>query len=333
MLKERLRRHSPVFKKMAAGLLASLWLVCACTQATTASERRVVTVDVDSARSSQHSDTQIRSEWVSGGDRVEIQARNVELTDDGKDVKAIEPSGYFLVNENRAGVERRLEIVPDDRGGLRRSYSVQGQARAFDSQAQAWLAGLLLDYQRRTDSSAEGRVKWILQRQGAGAVLEEISNITGDQVKRAYLQALFTQSKFDSDVLQRGLEQARKELGNDYDLAELLLWVNEHARLGAGARTSFFKAVDRMGSDPDRRRVLTAAVNAGGGSKSVVEMSLRSAMNFKTDYYLAQFLVELANSRAVGDELRPDFIAAVKRLRSASDQERVMSALGGGNRR
>lgn len=335
MLIESLWRRVPRVEKSAAATIGFLCLCCACAQAQHGAidESRGATAGAHLAQRGDGANTDIRSSWVNNSDWVELQARNVEFTDDGRDVKAVAASGSFSVAEERAGLRRQLEIVRSESGGLKRTYSVQGQARPFDAEAQAWLSGVLLEYHRRSDSSADRRVGWILQRQGAEAVLGEVSHITGDQVKRAYLQALFEQRKPNSKILQRGIEQATREFTNDYDLAEFLLWVNEHTRLDEGARPSFFKAVDKMNSDSDRRRVLAAAVNAAGTGTDTMRMALRSAMQFKSDYYLVEFLVGLAKTHAVGDELRPDFLTAVKRLRSNSDQARAMSALGDDGRR
>jgi hypothetical protein len=283
---------------------------------------------VDREHQQSMSDTEIRSSWRKNNDNVQLQAKNIEFTQDGTDIQTLGNNGYLFVDENRGGVERQLKIAPDKNGNLKRSFFIQGQPRDFNAEAQTWLADILVEYQRRTDLSANRRVKWILAQRGPDAVLQEISHITVDQAKRAYLQTLLTQAKPDPVLLQRVLDQARREFTNDYDLAEFLLWVNQHEHQDQKTKQAWFKATDKLISDADRNRVLMATLSqAEGNQATTLEPALQSAMNFKSDYYLVDFLIQLAKTHGITDQLRPTYLSAVRKLHSTYDQDRALKAM------
>lgn len=79
---------------------------------------------------------------------VQIRAKQVVRGDEPDDIRSIKRGGSLMVEETRAGRVRRAELAPAANGALSRSYRVDGQARAFDDEAQRWMSSILREYTR-----------------------------------------------------------------------------------------------------------------------------------------------------------------------------------------
>jgi hypothetical protein len=104
------------------------------------------------------SENEIRVSRNSNGEKLEVKARNVEVTEDGSDVKRIAKGGYLYIDTERGGVKRHLKMVQSADGKLQRTFSVNGQASPFDAEAQEWLSKILVEFLHRPEHSTERRV-------------------------------------------------------------------------------------------------------------------------------------------------------------------------------
>lgn len=85
------------------------------------------------------------AEWKDDHGSGTLKAKNIQLTSNSKDVKAIAKGGYLVIDETHDGVRRQLRIEPTGEGNLKRTYSVDGVTQEMDKQAKAWLARILHD--------------------------------------------------------------------------------------------------------------------------------------------------------------------------------------------
>lgn len=289
-----------------------------------------VDMQVSSEQHGQSNSFQLR--MSEGGRRIELKAKNVEITADANDISAIRAGGYFSAVEERGGVRREVAIEPGPDGQLRRSYSLGGQPRPFDAEARAWLSAVVLDFARQSGVGAEARVRHLLEQGGPAGVLAEISEIKSNQVKRAYFGRLVETGGLDSAALVRTLEQAQRELQSAQELAEFLLGLTKSVGTDSQVRRAFFKAAEAVGSTAERRRVLAAAVNSDAADAGLIRSALQSSRSLASEHERAEFLIEVVQARRVGDDLRADFLAAVENIQSTYHRGRVMAALEGGRR-
>src|SRR5438093_7333357 len=78
-------------------------------------------------------------QWRENGTRLEVRIRGkAEFTEDYGDLKSLSSDGSLRVIDERGGVTRRFEAVPNGDGSLRRSYWVNGEARPFNDEARKW---------------------------------------------------------------------------------------------------------------------------------------------------------------------------------------------------
>ena len=82
------------------------------------------------------------------------------------------------------------------------------------------LESLLQGLIRDGEYGAPARAQRILQRQGPVAVLDEISRIKRNHVKRLYFEELAKSDSLDFAVKQRIIRQASEEISSDGEKAE-----------------------------------------------------------------------------------------------------------------
>jgi hypothetical protein len=217
------------------------------------------------ARSQRTSSTDnvVESSWSTDGQRVEVNARDVELSDDAQTIKAIRNNGFLNIRDERSGGPRELKVSPGTNGSLSFSYSVRGRQQELDAQGRTWLAHTLLEFVRNSGYEAGRRVSWLLSRQGPNGVLEEVSLIPSDNIKRIYLQKLAETGHLDAATLIRVIERARQEVTSDFELTEFLIAIKGQVNMSSDVRAAFMKTVDRLQSDNDRRKVLSGIASSG----------------------------------------------------------------------
>ena len=127
--------------------MASFILALTCMPGFTILARSLTTTSLWDQMSKQQSKSsgERTADWKDEHGTGTIHVKNVELTADSKDVKAIGKDGYLTIDETRDGVRRRLKIEPAGDGKLKRTYSVDGVTQEMDDTAKAWLARILHD--------------------------------------------------------------------------------------------------------------------------------------------------------------------------------------------
>ena len=181
----------------------------------------------------------------------------IEFTDDERDILSISPGGHFVIQEKKGLTTRRLQIEPAPDGKLTRSYTYRGEPRNFDAEARAWFQNLLQGLIRDDGYGAAARAQRILQRQGPVAVLDEVSRIKRNHVKRLYIEELLKSGSLDVAVKQRMIRQASEEISSDGEKAELLRKLATHFWSDPTVHESLIQSVNTVHSDGEKARFLS----------------------------------------------------------------------------
>ena len=276
--------------------------------------------------------SQERSAWTwkrsDDGMKIEVKVEGkVEFTDDYSDVQQIPVDGALRVRDERTAVAKKYVVVRGADGQLQRSYTVNGEARAFDAEAREWLRGVLLVATRQGGLDARTRVRRILQRGGTKGLIEEISHIEGDYARRIYFEELLKVENLDDATLTSAIRSASKQISSDYERAQLLLHVADIYLAKSELLPVYFEAADRINSDYEHRRVLSAALKKNKLGQEALLKMLKSSSVIKSDYEKATFLIEAAQLFAGETRLRPAFLEVIETITSEHERGRVLSNL------
>src|SRR5262245_8133519 len=251
-----------------------------------------------SSSRSQHSVTSNDNEWhwkhSENGVGLEVKIRgNVEFTDDYSDITNISDGGSIFITDDRGGTTRKFEAKAGA-GGIQRTYSVNGATRQFDREASAWLSKVLEDTVRQGGYDAKPRVQRILKQSGPNGVLQEISRLKGDYVKRIYFDELVDNGNLNDQQIRQVLSQAVVEIHSDYEKAQLLIKMSQGYVTNDTQRTVYLEGVNTLHSDYEKGRALGALLKKGNLSQENMLFALRAVKSVSSDYERAQLLIKIA---------------------------------------
>lgn len=123
------------------------------------------------------------------------------------------------------------------------------------------------------------------------------------------------------------LLQAAEGVSSDFDQAELLVglagtWEGDLPR-------AYFSALDTIGTDFERARVLKATVERPGVTPENLAAVLSSALGIGSDHEMARLLLTVADRHPIDEELRPAFERALATIGSEYERQRVRTAVEG----
>jgi hypothetical protein len=282
-----------------------------------------------------HIETDGRTRIVVRGNGKTIKAESegdIEFNADDTDITAISNDGWFEIEERSGLKKRRLEVKPGA-GGLERRYWVNGDEHPYDDEGRRWLASTLEDLFRRSGYRAEERAQRILKRDGVDGLLREANAVGSDHAARVFYAAALNSGSMTPPQLERILTQAGRQIGSDYELAELLVQTCKQNPLDETTRKAYVEATRAIGSDYELRRALSAMLEQGGTpSQATTEAVLDLSEGIGSDYELAELLIQLLRLQPDDRDLSPDFVRAARTLGSDYEQRRVISSLLEGNR-
>lgn len=257
--------------------------------------------------------------------RVSIRGK-VAFADDYSDIKAISDGGYIRVKDERRGQAGRRFEASAEAGSIKRSYWMNGQLSNFDDDARKWLGRILDQTVRLGGYDAEARVRKILKERGTVGVLDEISHLKSDHIKRFYFNELFAQGQLNPQDARRAMSLAGTEIASDYEKAQLLVKMSDSYLVNDEMRTIYLEGVDTIDSDYERGRALAALLKKGELNNTGVLFAIKSTARMSSDYEQAQLLIKIA-SFDLDHTAQQAYLASVASIDSDYEKGRVLSAL------
>ena len=249
----------------------------------------------------------------------------IEFTDDERDVLSISPGGHFVVQEKKGLTTRRLEIEPGPNGKLTRSYTYRGEPRAFDAEARAWFESLVQGLIRDGEYGGPARAQRILQRQGPIALLDEISRIKRNHVKRLYFEEVAKSGSLDLAVKQRIIRQASEEISSDGEKAELFEKLATHFWGDPTMHESLIQSVDTIHSNGERARILSHFLEKPDTSTKDLEPILGVIERLSSDGEKSRLLQQAALRYGSGEPVRVAFFRALNTMHSNGERRETLS--------
>jgi len=228
--------------------------------------------------------TSIRLEWDG----------EIVFTPDMMGIEAIEPGGYFELEERDRRDRIRALIESDRNGTLDFIFYRDGRESDYDAEAQAWFEETLTFALRASGVGAEERVALILQRDGVPGVLAEIEEVPSSHGRSIYYAELLDTGKLNQSEREEVFIHAGRWLDSDYSLAEFLIAAAENGYIDEETIPDVVRALESMDSNYEMRRVLTAIGVESTDDPDVLIEVLRIAQRMDSDYERAELLIDVA---------------------------------------
>ena len=217
------------------------------------------------------------------GHRLEVRMRGaVEINEDGNWVERVSPGGSLMVEERSGGTTRRVDFTPGQGGRVDVRYQVDGREREMDARGREWASAAILQAVRGSGLGARERVAHLRERGGVPAVLNEVGRMRGDGARRAYYQALLAGQPLSPAEMSRVMADVDRRMDSDTERRIVLIHAMEHER-GEGAMRAILDAAGGMDSDTETRIVLHHALARGPLTGEAQQAFFRSMDRMESD--------------------------------------------------
>jgi hypothetical protein len=278
---------------------------------------------------------------------------SIEFADNDRDVKSVSADGSLVIEEREGLTWRKLSFTP--RGNdVERTFWINGGLEPFEPAGRRWMEETLPRVIRETAVGAAERVSRIVRQGGVDAVLAEIARIESNRAKRIYFVELVARTS-DSDMLRRILRQATHEIDSDGDrrrffanlldrpvlMPDLLQAAVRLESDGEKAgflvealhyypqddtgRAQFFKTLNTIVSDGERRRVLGALLRRPRSRDDAARI-FSSAAKLNSDGEKTGLLIQGAGELSGSAGARRAWFSAVDTIRSDGEHRRALEA-------
>ncbi len=255
---------------------------------------------------------------------------DLAVSDDDAAIVGMAPGAVIAFRDGEwwqrwLGFGQRLEVRGRADGGVDHHYMVNGRERPYEPEGSRWLATILPSLLRDSGFAADARVARLLRESGVRGIVTELNRFRSDWVRRLYVTQTVEQASLPSASLAELLRGVRV-IGSDYELAESLIAIADRQPVQQ-AVPEFFDAVDGMGSDYERRRVLTHVLSSKTATDAMLAAGLRSAARLGSDYERASVLMEVAARHPLPGALHALYLSAARGMGSDYERGRALDVL------
>jgi len=297
---------------------------------------------------------------------TELEYRGkIVFTDDEKDVKYISPGGFLKFSKRSFGNRRTINLEGESNGVIIREYFEGSKKRPFDPDGRNWMASVLPDIIRTTGIGANERVKKFYNKGGINALLNEISMLPTNYVKRIYYDASFKIPGLKEGELVQLIEDAGENINSSYELRRVLTnnsdaFINSDKALAAvlnvaadisssyeqakvykhfltetnlssANKTLVIKNVREINSNYEKSGVLQAILKDDLNEENV-KLVITEVSFINSSYEQSKILLYLIKNQTFDDLDFEEMLKAVSKISSSYEQGKVLKQLVDGKK-
>ena len=290
---------------------------------------------LDGNASQQHisaSDRDGRRTWLAtwSGDGCSIEIRlegDVRVAASGTEIESMSPGSLLEVSFRRGDRLHRVSVRPGAGGRPDYRFVADGREQPADAAARESFGRVLLEVERRTGFAAESRVNGLLQRGGAGAVLDEIGNLRSDYVRSHYFRKLAAARPLEPAEQRRAFELAGRQILSAFELSRVIREIAARNTLAGEEVVVALTASEAIKSDYERSRVIRDLTARRDLSPAALRAALQSAARLHSDYELSRVLVTLAGRGLAEQELQRTYLRVAADMHSDYERGRALLTL------
>ena len=157
------------------------------------------------------------------------------------------------------------------------------------------------------------------------ALFAAVSRMTSGYEQQRVLTDLGARPSLSSE-LRRGLLTTAAGISSAYDRATVLIAFVKAQGIDQTTSDAFFGAVNTLGSDYEKRRVLAELARTHPG-RDILRGTFEAVGAMRSDYDRAEVLLIFVHAPGIDSTVRQAFVNAAQSIRSSYDQNRVLAAL------
>ncbi|MEM7281404.1 MAG: M56 family metallopeptidase, partial [Pseudomonadota bacterium] len=241
------------------------------------------------------------------GYMLKVKGRgNFELNDDETDVSVMDRGARLDVEERDGKTTRKVRFK---RSGseISKQYWLNGKTVEPDEDMEAWVIEILPRLMRETGFNAKQRVGQIHRQGGADSVLNEIGLISGDHVRRIYIQALTPLGDLNRHQFSRLMDQAGT-IDSDFESRQALTSIASDLELTNDRAIRILKTAESIDSDFELRSLSTYIMSHSDVEKLAPEQLVKLIATMDSDFEMRHAFSTLLSDTEVPSETLPKVV-------------------------
>ncbi len=271
---------------------------------------------------------------------------DIEFNADETQIVSFPKNSRFDLTHTEDGIKQRIliESAPGANAeNAEYTYWYEGDEKTFGPQARQWLSEVMPLVWRETGLQAKARVERIRESGGDEGVLNEVSLIENDFVRKTYLSHLFKISTLNDSDLSLTMQLAA-EIGSDFELSSVLSKLVKTQELDSeDLWLDYFASTESIGSDFEMAKTMLNVLPQLPSSEAINQAYFVAAESIGSDFEMAKVLmaylerkadepVNVQNLFSLAQDIGSDFelakvmIAANKHIDQANASDQVFNA-------
>ena len=261
--------------------------------------------------------------WVStskGGREIKSRiSGSIEWNANEDDVQSL--SGKAVFQEKNNGRMQRM-VFEAEKGGVTRTYSVDGKVQVLDAAGRRWLAEMIGEFNRESSAGAAQRVKKRYARGGINMVLDDLEAVRSGHTRLRQVEALVSLASLDEKSLER-LINAVKAIDGDFEQRGALSAIIDKQILSAALQVATLHVIASMGSAFEQRSVLTALAPKLIDDGAVAQAWIKALGSMDSDFEMRAVIESLSRRNSLTPALISLTLQTTQKI--DSDFERAAS--------
>ncbi len=291
-------------------------------KSTHSSSHSTTTTSISVGRSGKQSHT-YKTNSVFGSFSIDMRGE-ITLNDAETDIKSISEGGYFKVSKTTFGTKRTVKIENKGDNRLIRTFLVGRNAEPYYPDGQKWLADILPEIIRNTGIAAEQRVARIFKKSGTEGVLEEISEINSDYVKRKYFEALLDLTGLPDGDIPNIINKIGAYMDSSYEVGKILGNNADRFLQNEASSRAFFRVAGRISSDYEKGKILTVVLDDHDIDDQVFEDALDATSTISSDYEVGKVLKRILEKRDLSNQRLAQVMEIVEDVSSDYEKGKIL---------
>lgn len=249
----------------------------------------------------------------------------VDLGEDGSDLRLLGSGASFAVREEADGRTRLLEASRSDDGSTRFRYSEDGTRTEYGEEARAWFAGVVADLHRETWVGAEARAARLMASGRVEAVVAAAGQTESGTAVGIYFEAALGSPDLEPADAVRLVETAEGLVTSSSSMQGLLERAAAFAPQDDALTRAVLSAAERVSSSHSQGEVLEAVVPRL--SAATAADFYRAAGTISSTSTRESVLVASLDSPLPTPVLTPGYLEAAGGISSSHSQGKALAAL------
>ncbi len=251
---------------------------------------------------------------------------DILFADDDMTVTFMKKNAYLSISQRTMLKTRKVIFEPGPDGTVIRTYFEGAFQEDVHPGANAWIRESVLEAIHTSGVGAVGRVGRLIETKGPDAVLDELSDVTSNRVRRIYIEVVLA-SDITEETAVRTVEAIGKYITSSNAKAESIILAADKFLNSDSYTGELFESASRISSSHELSRTIQELAKKREINTAVAEPAAAAAGHISSSNEKANAVIALAIPMARANADFTGLLKTVAVISSSSEKGRAIKAI------